>query len=431
MRRRVVVLAAAVTSMVAIAFLVPLAILVRDLAADRAVNRAERDAEAVARVLAVLIPTVEDEEAVALLEDRPFSEHELSVVRGDDTLLGPAPGPDEELGPARGGTAFQARLADGVAVYVPVLPVRQPDQPLLVVRVFVPTADLREGVVQSWLILVGLGLVLVLIAVVVADRLGRSVVKPVRVLSTSAIRLGEGDLDTRVEPEGPEEVQEMGRQFNRLAGRIVALLQREREAAADLSHRLRTPLTALRLDAEALPPGDARERVLDDLAELERMMTFVIREARRPITDGAGRVDLTEVITERIGFWRPLAEEQGRPVVTTVTHAPAMVRLTAHDAEAMVDALLGNIFAHTEEGSGIGLELELRDSTVVLAVEDDGKGFPDGMVPERGRSGTSSTGLGLDIVRRTAQEAGGVVAFGSAHHLRGARVEVSLPRMAT
>ena len=89
---------------------------------------------------------------------------------------------------------------------------------------------------------------------VAADRVARGVVRPVADLAHTAERLGAGDLDARVEPAGPPEIVEVGHTLNRLAGRIVELLAAERELVADLSHRLRTPITALRLDAEALGP---------------------------------------------------------------------------------------------------------------------------------------------------------------------------------
>ena len=56
-----------------------------------------------------------------------------------------------------------------------------------------------------------------------------------------------------------------------------------------------------------------------------------------------------------------------------------------------------------------------------LVMDDAGPGFPDGIVPERGRSGAGSTGLGLDIVRRTAEAAGGELRLGSSD-AGGARV---------
>jgi signal transduction histidine kinase len=418
-----VVMAAAVTSMVAIAFLVPLFILVSDLAFDRAVNRAEQEAESVARSLAVLVPMIGVDDAVDEF-GADLQPTGLSILVGDGTVLGPEPGPEEDWRLALGGTAFRASLDEGVAIYVPVPRIEGPG---VVVRSYVEQDALNDGVIRSWVTLGTLGLILTAIAVFFADRMGRSIVRPVRSLSEFSTLLGEGDLSARVSPEGPEEVREVGVQFNRLAERIAMLLQREREQAADMSHRLRTPLTTVRLDIEALPEGDAKERLLDDLAELERTVTFVIEEARRPIRSQTAVSDLSEIVTDRIGFWRPLAEDQGRKVVTRIHEFPLPVRFDRRDGEAMVDAILGNVFSHTDEGTAFELALARIADMVILRIEDAGEGFPDDDVLERGRSGASSTGLGLDIARRTVESAGGALTVARSDTLGGARIELRIP----
>jgi signal transduction histidine kinase len=210
-----------------------------------------------------------------------------------------------------------------------------------------------------------------------------------------------------------------GGDFNRFDG--------VRENAADLSHRLRTPLTAVRLDVEALPESESRERLLDDVAELERTVTFVIEEARRPIRTQTQRSDLSRLVRDRIGFWQPLAEDQGRRVETHVHDFPLSVHFTEEDGEAMLDALLGNVFSHTEESTGFEIALARIADTAILRVEDSGPGFPDDDVIERGRSSGSSTGLGLDIVRRTVESAGGSMALSKSRLLGGAKVEIRLP----
>lgn len=418
-------LSAAVTSMVAVAFLAPLFLLVTDLASDRAVSRAERDAEAAARLLALSIPALGVERAAREIGSDPFLATDLTIMAGDRTLLGRPPETGEDIELALNGTAFRDESLDGgTAVYVPV---PRLEEPPVVVRAFVPDALLNRGVAASWLTLGALGLVLVSIAVFVADRLGRSLVGPVRSLSESTARLGEGDLAVRVVPDGPAEVREVGHQFNRLAERITNLLQLEREQAADLSHRLRTPLTAVRLDVEALPPGTAKERLLDDLAELERTVSYVIEEARRPTRSSSGAIDIGPLLEERVAFWGALAEEQDRPVTSVFSDGPMPVRMGAADAEAMIDAVIGNVFAHTDEGTGLAVSLMREDGSAVLRVEDDGAGFPDEGVVERGRSEGSSTGLGLDIARRTALTAGGSLGIGRSRILGGASVEIRLP----
>src|SRR3972149_7014212 len=78
-----------------------------------------------------------------------------------------------------------------------------------------------------------------------------------------------GDLEARVVPSGPPEIVAVGRAFNDLAERLRGLLQAEREAAADISHGLRTPVAALRLQVETLSDPTVRETLLDDVTALE------------------------------------------------------------------------------------------------------------------------------------------------------------------
>jgi len=257
--------------------------------------------------------------------------------------------------------------------------------------------------------------VLLLLALLVADRLARSLTRPVTDLASTARRLGGGDLSARTTPAGPREVRDVGLAVNQLAGRIGELLAAEREGAADLAHRLRTPLTALRLDVEALPPGE-RNRVLDDVDALSRGIDEVIAEARRPVREGLGAdSDATAVVADRVRFWSVLAEEEGRPVTVDLADGPLPVRVAAADLAAAVDALLGNVFAHTPEGTGFGVTVRARDTGgASVVVADTGPGMPDASgALVRGHSGGGSTGLGLDIAQRTAQASGGTVELSS------------------
>ena len=94
----------------------------------------------------------------------------------------------------------------------------------------------------------------------VADQLARSLVRPLAALARASDRLAGGDLSARAMVAGPPEVRRAGSGLNRLAVRIGDLLAHERETVADLSHRLRTPLTALRIDAESLRDEAERTR---------------------------------------------------------------------------------------------------------------------------------------------------------------------------
>jgi signal transduction histidine kinase len=270
---------------------------------------------------------------------------------------------------------------------------------------------------------------LVALAVLLADRMARSIVRPVRALAGAAQQLGEGDLTVRIEPEGPPEIARAAVAFNFLGRRVGELLATEREMVADLSHRLRTPLTALRLDAEGVAdPEDAR-RLSEDVDELERAVDAVIRQARRPVRSEIGPLANPVVVARaRAEFWAPLAEDQGREWALEVNGEGTIVAVSAEELEAALDALLGNVFTHTPEGTAFRLLVFPRPGGGVrLAVEDDGPGVSGDLVA-RGASGAGSTGtgLGLDIARRTAEAAGGSLRIGSGPR-GGARIELDLP----
>ena len=427
MRRSLILVTAGVTSMVVIAFLVPLGILVSALAFDRAVTRAERDAESVARLVAVVAPSMSDDAVVTAIGEPRLVELGASLIFPNGRMVGfPVP-QDEDLEAARAGTAFRAAVPAGEAIYVPVA---QANGTITVVRVVAPSEELTSGVSRSWLILAGLGVVLVGLAILVADRFGRSIVRPVNELSDAAARLKQGDFAARVTPGGPPEIEEVGAEFNQLAEQVEHLLQEERETAADLAHRLRTPLTAAKLDAEALPAGRARDRIVDDLDELERTANFIITEGRRPVrTEVDPGCDLVEVVEERAAYWLALSEEQDRSFSVTIAVEDGAVAVPRVDAVAMIDALLENVLAHTNEHIPLAIRLgAFPDGSLRLAVEDGGTGIANSDAVDRGASTGDSSGLGLDIVRRTAEASDGSLELTTSARLGGACVVVGLPK---
>lgn len=417
----------AVTTMVVIAFLVPLVLTVRDLAADRAVTAAQNEAATIAQLVALRAPGSETHEVIEEIQELGFAHPTSIILIGDsgERIFGEPVPAGENLEAARGGARFRAAVTGGQAVYAPVL-LPATDE-TVVVRVFVDESTLTEGVARSTVILVLLGVTIIGIAVAVADQLGRSMVQPVKELSATASVLGEGNLHARVKPDGPPEIREVGVELNDLADRMVRLLRMEREAAADLSHRLRTPLTAVRLDAEALDEGPKSERLLEDLDELERTVDFVIREARRPGRSDADRAcDLGRVAAERVRFWTPLAEEQSRPLEYISDGSATPVAIGSDDATAMIDALVGNVFAHTDDGVGFTVAVASLDGNAIVVIDDQGPGFTAEMA-ERGLSPGGSTGLGLDIAARTARDGGGKLSIGTSG-TGGGRVTVTLPK---
>jgi signal transduction histidine kinase len=398
MTRRILLLSTAATALVVVAFLIPMLFLVRDVAH----TRAEAAATIEAQQIAGLIGVVGDEAlGVSVMQLNANNERRTTIFLPDREIGDDAARDAAVLRAQEAEQAFTAAIPGGHAVFVPV---RMSDGSRAVVRTFVPDAALNRGVVAAWRALVLLGAGLLLLAGLVAALLGRSLVRPLLAVAGTATALRQGDLDARATPAGPREVQLIAKALNRLADRITDLLQAERESAADLSHRLRTPLTALKLDAEALPSSEDAERLVADVDALERMVTHIISQARRP--DTQGEADLVTITRERVAFWSVLAEEQDRAVSTALPTGPLLVPVPPDELVAAVDALLGNVFAHT--GVGVGFTVAVRaDPVPTLIVEDAGPGIAAPQLLARGRSAGTSTGLGLDIVRRTAENTGG------------------------
>jgi len=239
------------------------------------------------------------------------------------------------------------------------------------------------------------------------------VVRPIKDLALASDRLAAGDLSARATVAGPPEVRRAGAGLNRLAVRIGELLAHERETVADLSHRLRTPLTALRIDAESLRDGAEMERLLADVSAVERTVSGIIREARRPSSGTRASCDAAEVVAACAAFWWPLAEDQDRWMTVELAPGPVPVQVSRDDLATCTDILLENVFAHTAEGVALAVRLSPRaGGGAWLVVTDDGPGFGDVDLTRRGVSRGGSTGLGLDIARRIAEASGGTLVIG-------------------
>ncbi|MFF2953536.1 ATP-binding protein [Kitasatospora sp. NPDC057965] len=493
--------AVAGTTMVALAFLIPLGLMVQQTARDRAFTAAERQAAALGPALAITT----DEDAIAravastdagaqgrMAVHLPPAEGAVAAGSASGTAGGAggvaaAPGgtgagtvpgaagpqgaaaavgvPGAAAVPGTARAAAGAASADGATigevraldadvataggqgrsftVQVPggfalLQPVAVDTVRTAVVEVFVADGDLTRGVATAWQVLSGVALGLVAISVLVADRMGARIVGSARRLAAAARSLGAGNLTVRVPVDGkqaagsPAELHEAAHAFNAMADRVVQLLAAERELAADLSHRLRTPLTVLRLNAASLGEGDAADATRHAVSQLEREVDQIIRSARRAPEDAPAVTvgcDAAEVIRERVGFWSALAEDEGRPWQLAGAERETPVPVQRGDLAAAVDALLGNVFRHTAVGTAFSVDVLPTESSVIVLVGDAGPGFTDPQAALKrgeGHGGEGSTGLGLDIVRKLAEATGGDLALGASAVLGGAEIRLRL-----
>jgi signal transduction histidine kinase len=428
MRRRIVLVSGATTVLVVVAFLVPLLVLVRQIAQTRAMAAANANAQTVVTVL--LTVAGKDEARIGVDNVNAAGPQRTTVFYPDGTQLGaPAVAPADVALAQTQRLSFDTAAAGGRAIY---LAVDLGDgRCCVVVRTFVPQAQLQAGVLPASLILSGLAVVLLLTALLIAQLLARSLVRPLMEVAVVAHGLHEGDLTQRAGLSGPAEISSIAATLNRLATRISTLIQAERETVADLSHRIRTPLTALRLDVESLGDPDEVERLGADVDEVERSLDHVIEQSRLPTRHPAPTSsDLAELARNRLAFWSVLAKDQNRTATAQVAAGDVVVAVPADRVEAAIDALVGNIFAHTPPGTPFSVTVT-PGPPPRLVVADLGPGLVDAALVERGRSAAGSTGLGLDIARRTAESTGGRLDVTPGPDGRGLRATLTFGPAAT
>jgi signal transduction histidine kinase len=309
-------------------------------------------------------------------------------------------------------------------------------------RVSAPLGEVDASVRSSWLALGLIGLAVVLAGLVLAWILAGSLSRPVEKLRAAAGRLGRGDLNARVEPEGPQEIDELGRSFNRMAGELSANLAAQRDFVANASHQLRTPLTGIKLRLEAIRAegGPAAEQAAKAESELDRLSSLVddllgLARAASDRTPGES-VQLGEAVRAAGRRWAEPAAEAGHELAIAAAPGGSIWAARA-DVAHILDNLLENAIRYSPRGSRIEVELDPDGDHPGFVVSDTGPGIPLGErehVFERfyrgsgGRSTGPGTGLGLAIVAELAERWNGTVELLDGP---GTRVRASFPAGAT
>ncbi len=451
-RARLVLAAAYLLAVVVIALAVPLALSVD----RRATSELESDLVADATVLSGRVGDLVRLDATNQLEavvaDATVGTGARTVVVDGEGLLladtgGTAAGtqfasPERpELGAAlEGSVDVRKRHSDtlGDDLLLVTVPVTDRGDVIGALRVSAPLGEVESSVQSSWLALALIGVAVVAAGLVLAWILAGSMARPVEKLRAAAGRLGRGDLDARVEPEGPQEIDELGRSFNRMAGELSANLAAQRDFVANASHQLRTPLTGIKLRLEAIRAegGNAVEEAAKAEAELDRLSALVddLLALARAVGDRSPGevVDLGETVRAAARRWAEPAAESGHDL-RVADGEGGWVWAAPGDLAHILDNLLENAIRYSPPGSHIDVELDRNGSRAGFVVSDTGPGIPPeerARVFERfyrgggGRSAGPGTGLGLAIAAELAERWNGTVELVDGP---GTRVRASFP----
>jgi len=395
-RRRLLFSTLAVAVTAVVLFGLPLAFVLIRLQTNAAHQLVQRDATTVARTLqnrlrSGLPPDPTDAAAAAhSLPDRSVS---ISRDGGAPVTFGGPPGPGDVITARAVTKNFRVTVVadDSVAT---------------------------EGVTEALVVTGSLALLAVGVAVGLAMFQARRLARPLQELAGAADRLGSGDAGPLGRRYGVAELDRVAEGLDESAQRISDMLTAEREFAADASHQLRTPLTALSMRLEEMvaaadQPAVVREEGAAALVQTERLAEVVsqlLGRTRSPAGGSRKRVSIDDVVAQQVVEWDPAFRRKNRKL-----EVAGDKNLRAYGKPGtlsqVIATLLDNALVH---GAGtVTIRTSRTPNSVVIEVRDEGKGVPAELVPrifERSVSGKpGGTGLGLALARSIAAADGGNV----------------------
>ena len=264
---------------------------------------------------------------------------------------------------------------------------------------------------------------------------------PVRKLEKAVERFGRGDLSARVGSNRSDELGQLARTFDRMAGRIETLLTAERRLLQDISHELRSPLARLGVAVELARSGDDANLALDRIQkESDRLNALVgqllqvTRAEGDPSSLGHTPLRLDELVRQLVedssieaaAHGCELKYEKREPV--TVAGDPELLRRA-------VENVIRNAIRHAPRKTAVEVSLARDDGKAVVGVRDQGSGVPEEALPrlfdafyrvegDRDRA-SGGIGLGLSIARRAMELHKGSIRARNARP--GLEVEMELP----
>ncbi|MBN9097175.1 MULTISPECIES: HAMP domain-containing sensor histidine kinase [unclassified Pseudonocardia] len=282
-----------------------------------------------------------------------------------------------------------------------------------VLRLEEPRSIMRTQQLQVTFIVLLLVVLSVSTGAVVATVTARRLAEPLSDVADRAARLGAGDFRSAPGRHGIPELDRVSDVLDTSAAALADLVQRERELVGDVSHQLRSRLTALQLRLDELathPDPSARREAMAALEQTEKL-TAVLDElldaARAARAAGAEVADLREGLTAVAEEWRPALKAEGRSLKLRVPDG-LLARVTPTRIREAVGALVDNAIQHG--GGTVTLSARSTETSILVEVADSGAGVPEELVPhvfDRGVSVGSSTGLGLALARALVEADGG------------------------
>ncbi|MEY2445584.1 MAG: hypothetical protein QOE00_2164 [Ilumatobacteraceae bacterium] len=268
-------------------------------------------------------------------------------------------------------------------------------------------ADVNHRSRIAWLVMAATALAALVGGWLLATRVAGRLSRPITDLAGAAGRIGGTGTVHRIEPSGFDEIDALATALSDSSERVSQALARERRFSADVSHQLRTPLTALRLRLESARPTDESgvvDLALDDLSRVERTVRHLLAFARDSMPPTA-TVRLDVSVRQAADRWSQRVAERGR-ALTIATSDPVVTRGSGASVDQILDVLIDNALHHGRA------EIRLVQRRIAgggaIDVSDDGVDVPPGdaeRIFHRGHG--DHNGIGLALARSIAEAEGG------------------------
>lgn len=278
---------------------------------------------------------------------------------------------------------------------------------------------IEQRVEEQLLPLVLLAIVMVAVAGLLGYLVEARLSSPFRELARAAGELGRGRFDLEIPCYSIPEAQAVGVAIRDSATKLDEMVHREREFAANASHQLRTPITALRLELEDLsmwpdtsgPVAKQLERAVTEVDRLSWTVNDLLDLARGRRIDALTTINLSALVADTVERWRAaLAAEAGRAIEYDGRDV-VPVRLAAGPISQILDVLIENALKH---GSGtVTVEVAQPANYLRVSVRDEGRTRLGNDIFTRHVQSASSSGegIGLAVATEIADAIGGHLAL--------------------
>ena len=265
----------------------------------------------------------------------------------------------------------------------------------------------------------------------------RWVFRPIKWMQEGTARIGSGDLDYRIPTPRHDELGDLSREFNKMVDDVQGMLEAKRQLMLAISHELRSPLTRSKVAAEFVDDMTVRENILEDIQEMERLITDLLESDALNTRHAILRcedIDVRELLESLIET--DFASRASRIHLSVESGLPE-VALDVTRVRLLLRNLIDNALRYNpEEGEPVQIGVARSGGAVTITVRDHGPGIDAGHLehvtepfyradPARSRA-TGGFGLGLYLCKLIVEAHGGELRVASDGR-SGTTVSFSLP----